>query len=97
MPADYSGLQATLAALQAQAATTEITEDNAVALINGFAASVTAAVTAALTADNAADQGSIDTVVASIEAERARFAASAQKLVDAVNANPGPPVTTAKK
>lgn len=89
MPANTTNLDAALAALTAQVAETEGVEASAVALINGFAAAVTAAVTAALTADNAATQTSIDAATAAIEATRARFAASEDALGAAVAANPG--------
>jgi hypothetical protein len=91
MPADFTALQAKIDELAAQVAATEGVEDSAVALIDGFAAQVTAAVTAALDADNAADAVSISSANAAIESVRARFAASAEKLGAAVAANPGPP------
>lgn len=60
---------------------------SAVALINGFAAQVTAAVTAALTADDAADQGSIDAAVAAINQTAADLNASSDALGAAITAN----------
>ena len=88
MPADFSALEAAVAALTTQVAVTEGTEGSAAELINGFAAQVSAAVTTALTADNAADANSIAAANAAIAGVTARFNASAAALGAAVAANP---------
>jgi hypothetical protein len=92
MPADYTKLQAAVDALTLQVAATEGTEGSAVALIQGFAAQVSAAVAAALTADAAANQGSIDAAQAAIDTVTARFVASGKALGDAVAAVPVNPL-----
>ena len=84
MPADFSALTAAVAALTTQVAATEGTEASAKALIDGFAAQVTAAVTAALTADNNADATSIAAANQAIADVTARFQASAASLGAAV-------------
>lgn len=88
MPADFSGLQATITALQAQVEATKGVEASAKTLIEGFGAAVTKAVADALAADDAADQGSIDAAKAAIDATTAEFAASASALGSAIPANP---------
>jgi hypothetical protein len=86
--ANVAELNAAIAALTTQVASTEGTEASAEALIRGFAEQITAAVTAALTADNNADQASIDAANAAIAEVTARFATSAGKLATAINEVP---------
>jgi hypothetical protein len=80
MPVDLSGLIAAVTEA-------ETVDASAVALIEGFAASVTAAVTAALQADDAADQGSIDAANTAIQGEVSRLVASKAKVATAITAN----------
>ena len=87
MPADFSGLQAEVAALTAQLEQTRGVAASAALLINTFAERVSTAVTQALTADNAADQGSIDAALEAIRQTKEGFAQSASELGAAVAAN----------
>ncbi len=91
MPADFTALNAAIAALTTQVAATEGTEESAGALIAGFSAQITKAVTDALTADDAADNGSIVAANQAIADVTARFKAADDKLGAAVAAN-SPPV-----
>lgn len=91
MPVDFTALNSAVAALTNQVNATEGTEASAVALINGFSQQIQKAVADAITADDAADQGTLDTVNQAIADVTSRFAASGQKLGDAVAATPGTP------
>ncbi len=90
MPVDTSALDTSIAALTAEVARTEGTEDSAGALIAGFSAAVTKAVTDALTADAAANAGSIKAAADAVAAVTARFAAADDKLGAAIAANNPP-------
>ena len=85
--ADFGKLAAAIAALTSQVASTEGTEASAVALINGFAAQISAEVQAALTADNNADEATIAAAQTAIDEVTARFAASGNLLGSAVANN----------
>ncbi len=89
MAVDLTALNASIAALTAEVARTEGTEDSAATLINGFAAAIAKAVADALAADDAADQGSIDAANQAIADVTARFVAADDKLGQAIAANPG--------
>ncbi len=90
MPVDTSALDTSIAALTAEVARTEGTEDSAGALIAGFAAAVTKAVTDALTADAAANATSIKAAADAVASVTARFAAADDKLGSAIAANNPP-------
>lgn len=89
MPADFSGLNAAVAALTAQVSSTEGTEASAIALLNGVGTAIQKAVADALTADDAADNGSIQAANQAIAAVISRFTASGNALGAAVAANSG--------
>lgn len=92
--ANLSQLNATIAALTAQVAKTETTEESAGVLIKGFSDAIIKAVTDALTADNAADDASIAAATTAINDVTARFAAADDKLGAAVVAGtPSAPET----
>lgn len=94
MPANFTNLQAEIAAMLTAVTDTETVGDAAIAIINNTAAAIQAAVVAALTADDAADQGSIDAAVTAIGESRARLVAEKDKLGAAVTANtPAAPPT----
>jgi len=87
MAVDLTALNASIAALTAEVARTEGTEDSAGKLISGFSAAIAKAVADALAADDAADQGSIDAANQAIADVTARFVAADDKLGAAVAAN----------
>ena len=91
MPAKFDELNKAVEDTTAQATAMETVAASVVEFVNGQHAATEAAVVKALEADNAADQGSIDTVRTAMEGVRSRFAASAQKIADALVANTPPP------
>ena len=84
MPTDFTQLDAAIADLTAQVASTETVEASADTLIEGFAVQVQAAVADALTKDAAANAASIAAANNAIEGVVARFKASGDKLAAAV-------------
>ena len=90
--ANFANLDAALAALIAQVATTQGTEASAAAVIRDFSVKIDTAVREALTLDNSADDASIAAASAAIAEVTGQFMASAAELGDAIAAyNPEPP------
>lgn len=86
MPVDLTALNASIAALTAQATATETVTDSAVVVLQGLADQIKAA----LDADNAIDAQNTAAAQAVVDQVTARFVASASKLGAAIPANTPP-------